>query len=135
MRPWDLPEFATGLQAGAVTALVLLLAFALASWRRWARPVPLLGIGFVAAGAWVVDQTHAIPGAVLVGMAGIAAAGAAVDRPRIPWPLPFVVAAPFGWLVGFHGGIVDETWVRVLVAGAAALGGVLAAHTDRAWRS
>lgn len=132
--PWAIPEFRTGLAAGAVVAVALCVT-AVGLRRlapRWS--CRLGGIGFLIAGLWSLDRGGPLPMETVVGCVGVAAATGTAARFRLPGWVGIGASLPFAWLIGFHTGLPDLLWFRALVIGAASLGAGLVAAADESWR-
>jgi hypothetical protein len=130
---WDVPELHDGLVAGSLGAAVVALV-AVSPLRRRPDPLPLAGLVIAAAGTWVAMGSLDVPRAVPIGVALAACAGSTAAA-RVPLRVvPIVLALASGFALGFHGGLVGDTWIRFLVFGAVAACGLSTAVFDVEWR-
>ncbi len=134
LQVWELAEFRAGLWFGLGGAAFALLMFALGSAYR-DRLASIGGVMLAGSALLAVASALPVPMAVPIAMAGMAGSAACVHALRLDPMLALVGAAPFGWLLGWHTGVVDIAWVRFLVAVTAVGGGYLAGRLDETWRS
>ena len=124
-------QFTTGIAVGVVAAAIA-VALRAATPRR-PGPLPVGGI-LVSSGALVaIGHFRPVPAAVAVGVLGVAATSALTSLGPLPRPWAVLGSLPFAWLIAFHGGLVDLTWLRVAVLVAICLGGALAGWCDDTW--
>lgn len=134
MQVWDLAEFRVGLWIGAGAGALALVIVALGASYR-ARLAAIGGIFLSAAALIAVAAAVEVPAIVPIAMAGMAGCAAIVHALHYDPALAMVGAAPFGWLLGWHSGVVDIAWVRFLVGATAVVGGYLVGRLDDDWRA
>lgn len=128
------PEFALGLRYGAASLLVALPLGLV--WRRWrCEPAPAGGLLLVLGFGLALHEAFGFPVEVAVSLVLLAAVGACGKAARFPGWCSVVAAAPAGWLLVTHGGLVDVDWIRIAVGVAAVVGGIAVADFDRRWAS
>jgi hypothetical protein len=135
MDVFDTPELRTGLQAGLVAAVALLLAAVVLRRVRRGSRLPVGGVAFAVAGLWSIAREGSVPRVVVVSVIGLAIAAALTYLPAMPVWYGIALTLPFGWAIAFEGGLVDVTWVRVLVMLTIVAGGPLVAAFDEEWSS
>jgi hypothetical protein len=124
-------QFATGIAVG-VAAAAIAIALRAATPRRPA-PLPVGGI-LVSSGALVaIGHFRPVPTAVLIAVLGVAVTSALTSLGPLARPWVALCSLPFAWLLAFHGGLVELTWLRVAVIAAICLGAPLAGWCDDTW--
>jgi len=134
MQPWEIPEFRAGALLGGIALVILLILAGSARLLGHRSPLPIAGVAFALAGLGSVGRTHPVPPIVLAGVAGVAGAAWLGAHRTVPAWAAMLVAAPFGWAIGFHGGVPAVGWIQITVAIAVSAGSVLVAVTDAQWR-
>jgi hypothetical protein len=130
LRNFPLDELVSGLAAGA-----LALVAASVQPRRHAVHIPVAGLVMTAATLAAISRTWSVVPGALLGLVGVAATLAWLDRRRPRCGPSFTTApaliAPFAAVLA-----VDASptgWVRGLVGAAVLLGAPAAAQTEAAW--
>jgi hypothetical protein len=124
-------QFATGIAVGVVAAAIAVALRAATPHRP--GPLPVGGI-LVSSGALVaIGHFRPVPAAVVIGVLGVAATSALTSLGPLPRPWVALGSLPFAWLIAFHGGLVELTWLRVTVLVAICSGGALAGWCDDVW--
>ncbi|MET0901890.1 MAG: hypothetical protein ABWZ52_01500 [Acidimicrobiales bacterium] len=120
-------ELSHGLAAGALAAVVLCVAAALARRSGRTGPVPGAGLGVVVAAMWAITRTRAVPVDVVLAVAGIAVISALppVQRRLVATT---ALALPFAVILALVAS--SFLWVRILFVAAASLGAAAAGRTD-----
>jgi hypothetical protein len=130
LRNCPIEEFLWGLGAGVLA----LLAAAVESRRR-ADHALVVGLVTAAAALGAISRTWSVVPAALLGLAGVAAALAWLDRRRLPTGPSLRTAAvlmtPFAAVLAVDAS--STGWVRGLVGASVVLGAVAASRTDAAW--
>jgi hypothetical protein len=131
---WDVQEFRRGLEFGVLATLALALLWLAFLARGRGRPIALGGTIIVAGGLWSVADGPHLPGAVVLGVIGIGAAGGLTHAHRLPRWYCVALAVPFAWAIAFRGELVSTLWARVFVMTVISVGAILVADFDDSWR-
>jgi hypothetical protein len=125
--------FETGVRFGIGALGAGILLGALWRMRRTTRLAPVAGVLFAAAACAALRDSIGVPDGVLLGVLVLAAAGLLVEALDAWWVTSLFPAIPGGWLIATQGGLVEEHWVRWVVALIAVAGGGLMGEFDRRW--
>ena len=130
LRDYPTEEFLCGLGAGALA----LLAAAVLSRRR-ADHALVMGLVTTAAALGAISRTWSVVPAALLGLGGVAAGLAWLDRRRLATGPSLTTAAvlmtPFAAVLAVDAS--STGWVRGLVGASVVLGAMAASRTDAAW--
>lgn len=136
MDDYPVEEFAWGLGAGAIALLAAVGTAVARRTRTGGRLVPCTGVLMVVGALVAIRPTRTLGPEVVVGLAGVSAAGALAEgRRRVATAqslaAALLVAVPFAWLLAIDAS--STLWVRAVVVVGAAGGAVAAARTDTTW--
>jgi hypothetical protein len=130
LRNFPVEEFLWGLGAA-----VLALLAAVVESRRRTDHARVAGLVTTAAALGAIGRTWSVAPAALLGLGGVAAALAWLDRRRLPTGLSLttaaVLTAPFAAVLAVDAS--STGWVRGLVGTSVVLGALAASRTDAAW--
>jgi hypothetical protein len=130
LRDYPIEEFLWGLGAG-----VLALVAAAVESRRHADHAVVAGLVTTAAALAAISRTWSVFPAALLGLGGVAAALAWLDRRRLATGPSLTAAAvlvtPFAAVLAVDASATG--WVRGLVGASVVLGAMAASRTDAAW--
>lgn len=137
MSGWDAlgePEFTAGLQWGLLAlgvGVVLVIGWRL---RGWKVSLPVWGV--LAAGAGVLGLRSSVgaPDELPLALAALVVAGVIAARFSLPILAESALAVPGAAILAVRCGVVDVTWVRVVVFAAVVVAGPLVSDFDRRHR-
>ena len=130
----DQAEFTAGLRFGLL-ALAVGLALVI-GWRLlgWRVSFPAWGLLAAAAGVLGLRASIGAPDELGIALAALAVAGCISARFSLPILVEAALAVPGAAILSVRCGLVDVTWVRVLVFAAVVVGGPLVSDFDRRHR-